>query len=350
MPNYSLMINSRFRPLSYEEIVRPLQQATDLQNAYEDALSNLETEASVWENRINKETDPNVARQYQNYIDDLRARANTLATQGLTPGSRRAMLDMKRRYASEITPIQEAYTTRMKDIERQQKVADATGGRTVFSRDARTTSLEDYMRGVDDYRQANLDTIMKEAATGAAGISARYFNTTEGKRFGGDYLNLTQTQGINPTDAISILQGKYGNSQQFQDFKDFIEKGLSKYQGFGSQQELVNSAFMQGINEGIVYKQDEKLQDNWRTKMKEQAEKELYVAREKYKIEHPDTLPTDTGYASFEAIPELEALKSNKDYRDKARQLIKDMREDKSGNFFMDKSEAGIKIGMGTRA
>ena len=54
---------------------------------------------------------------YKTYADDLETRAGMLAKEGLTPASRKSMLDMKTRYSSEITPIEQAYTTRQKQAE-----------------------------------------------------------------------------------------------------------------------------------------------------------------------------------------------------------------------------------------
>lgn len=351
MANFNLTINSRFRPFTFDELAKPYLMYGQEFKSLQDAMGGLGAEADKWQNRLDPELDSKAYKLYSKYSADLTDRASKLMENGLTPVSRKDLLDMKRRYSSEITPIEEAYTKRLKDIERQQKVADASGGRTIFSRNASSISLNDYMEGNVDYKQANLDAIMKEAAAGATGISSRYWNTTEGRRFGNDYYSLTKTQGVNPTDAISILQGRYGNSQQFQDFKDFITKGLDKYQGFGDQQQLINDAFMQGINEGIVYKQDEDLKENWRAKLNAEAAKELSVARQKAAMAKEDS-PTDAGYALYTPVdPQVKVNAEGKAQRDADKKFILAWRADKSGNFMKEeKNQGGVNPLLGVTA
>ena len=73
--------------------------------------------SNVWKGLANEQTDPTAYKMYKTYADDLETRAGMLAKEGLTPASRKSMLDMKTRYSSEITPIEQAYTTRQKQAE-----------------------------------------------------------------------------------------------------------------------------------------------------------------------------------------------------------------------------------------
>ena len=72
MPNYNLQINSQFQPFSFDELVKPYvmygQAYKDTENAYTD----LDTKASIWENLANQQTDPVAYAQYKKYSDDLR--------------------------------------------------------------------------------------------------------------------------------------------------------------------------------------------------------------------------------------------------------------------------------------
>lgn len=218
MPNYSLVINSKFRPLSYDEIVRPLQQQTDVQNAYEDALSALETEASVWENRINRETDKKAAEQYQKYANDLRARANALATNGLNPGSRRAMLDMKRRYAAEITPIQEAYTRRAALADEQRK-ALTDNPTMLYERMANTMSLDDFLNNPQaDYGKKYSGALLaQQSSQAAAAIAKELTEVSKDPRLLDQYTKLWQQRhGVKSIDvqkAVADIQAGRGISE-----------------------------------------------------------------------------------------------------------------------------------------
>lgn len=264
MANYSLVINSKFQPFSFERYVQPLQMYGAAFREQQDALNEIDTKASVWENLANEQTDPETYKQYKAFADTLHSQAESISKYGINTSSRQAMLDMRSRYAKEITPIEQAYNKRAADIARQQKLSDATGGKTVFTRTAATTSLDDYRKGVEDFGQANLDQIMQESAAGAKAMSARIFNREEVKNaFDGDYYALVQRQGLSPEQATEVLAG----SGKYPEFTKYINDTKSKYNigAYDKQsQGRINSAIMQGINAGMVYQENYTPVNNWR--------------------------------------------------------------------------------------
>lgn len=264
MANYSLVINSKFQPFSFERYIQPLQMYGAAFKEQQDALNEIDTKASVWENLANEQTDPETYKQYKAFADDLHSQAESISKYGINTSSRQAMLDMRSRYAREITPIEQAYNKRAADIARQQKLSDATGGKTVFTRTAATTSLDDYRKGVEDFGQANLDQIMQESAAGAKAMSARIFSREEEKNaFNGDYYALVQRQGLTPEEATKVLAG----SGKYPEFTKYIEDTKSKY-NIGDydkvSQDRIDSAIMQGINAGMVYQENYSPVNNWR--------------------------------------------------------------------------------------
>jgi hypothetical protein len=264
MANYSLVINSKFQPFSFERYIQPLQMYGAAFKEQQDALNEIDTKASVWENLANEQTDPETYKQYKAFADDLHSQAESISKYGINTSSRQAMLDMRSRYAREITPIEQAYNKRAADIARQQKLSDATGGKTVFTRTAATTSLDDYRKGVEDFGQANLDQIMQESAAGAKAMSARIFSREEEKNaFNGDYYALVQRQGLTPEEATKVLAG----SGKYPEFTKYIEDTKSKY-NIGDYdkvaQDRIDSAIMQGINAGMVYQENYTPVNNWR--------------------------------------------------------------------------------------
>lgn len=265
MANYSLVVNSKFQPFSFERYIQPLQMYGAAFREQQDALNEIDTKASVWENLANEQTDPETYKQYKAFADDLHSKAKSISKYGVNISSRQAMLDMRSRYAKEITPIEQAYNKRAADIARQQKLSDATGGKTVFTRTAATTSLDDYRKGVDDFGQANLDQIMQESAVGAKAMSSRIFKREEDKAaFNGDYYALVQRQGLTPEQATEILAG----SGKYPEFTKYIEDTKSKYgiDNYDKQsQSRINSAIMQGINAGIAYQESYTPVNNWRS-------------------------------------------------------------------------------------
>lgn len=144
MANYSLVINSQFKPFSYQELLQPALMATEAQHNLEDQYADLESKASIWEGMANEQTDPRTYKRYKDYADELRAAANDLADYGLTPSSRQKLANMRARYSSQIVPIQNAYQTRLEQAKEQRQALNQNPT-LMLSRRAATTSLDDYM-------------------------------------------------------------------------------------------------------------------------------------------------------------------------------------------------------------
>lgn len=284
MANYSLVIGSQFKPFSYSEMLQPVLMATQAHQELENQYGELATKASVWEEMANEQTDPYAYKMYKTYANDLEEQAGQLAREGLNAASRRAMLNMRARYAKEIIPIENAYKKREEDIARQKKVSDATGGRTVFTRDARTTSLDKYMEGIDDYGQTNLDELYKEGAAGGAAISKRYLSTREGQLFNGMYLNLQRTTGMTNGQIQQFLSNQKDakGNLLFPELHALKNELLSKsnYQNYSvADQNRMEQAILSGINTGIVYNVEDKPMENWRAKLA--AQEAMQIRAEK---------------------------------------------------------------------
>lgn len=167
MANYSLVANSQFKARSFDDLIRPYLMYTQEYRAQEDALADLATKADVWQGLANEQTDPIAYAQYTNYANSLKDQAQILADRGLNPSSRQTLLNLKRRYASEIAPIEQAYAARKAQIEEQRK-ALLQNPTILFSRRADTTSLDDYIKnptlGYESYSGALLTQQMSEMA------------------------------------------------------------------------------------------------------------------------------------------------------------------------------------------
>ena len=171
MANYSIVINSRFKPFSYAEMLAPVQQSTEAHQQVEDAYANLATQAELVAGKANEQTDPIAYARYKSYADDLMAQADRLARYGLTPDDRRSMLGLRARYAKDIIPIQEAIETRKKQAEMQQQ-AYLQNPTLLLSRRASTTSLDEYLKNpnleYDSYSGAMLTQQVSQQAQALA--------------------------------------------------------------------------------------------------------------------------------------------------------------------------------------
>lgn len=182
MANYSLVANTAYKARTFEDLIRPYALYTQEYRNQEDAIADLAAKADVWKSMANAQTDPMAYARISNYADALRNQANVMASRGLDSSSRQAMLNLKRRYASEITPVEQAFNTRLLQAKEQQqaRIKDPT---LMMSRRADATSLDDYIDnpnlGYDAYSGALLT---QQVGTAAAKLATELREYGNGKR------------------------------------------------------------------------------------------------------------------------------------------------------------------------
>lgn len=207
MPNYSLVINSRFNPFSYQELVTPALRATEAHQALEDAYGELSAKASVWENMANEQTDKKAYRQYKKYADDLKHQADILATEGLSVTSRGALNNIRARYSSDIVPIEQAYQARAEET-KAQYAGRAQG--MIYEGDAATSSLDRYLGNPQvRYNQANSQEGFKRLGSAAAALAKGLADYGRGKNldnYTGTFLQRHGYTGANIAQAINDVQ------------------------------------------------------------------------------------------------------------------------------------------------
>lgn len=262
MGRNTLVINSKFTPMSYTDLVSPLRYATEEHHQVEEAYGELSTAADMWKDIAENEKDSKAASMYAKYSEDLRQQADNLAMYGLNGNSRRELFNMKQRYASEIRPIENAYNARVEDIKLQRELS-AKDPSLLWSQSAASASIDSYLGGKrPEYYSVSGDDMYKRAATGAKAISDRYFRTEEGTLFNGAYWDLVQKQGINPAQALSILK----NTGEFPEFNQLVER-LKEGSNYGrldaEGQNNIDNRILEGINAGLGYTEKHSPEQNW---------------------------------------------------------------------------------------
>ena len=208
MANYSLVVNSKFKPYSFDELVKPYLMYKQAYDEQEKALSDLSVKANVWKDLINPDLEANAYKNFSTYTNDLENSVGTLSKYGLTPAARQAMINMKKRYASEITPIEVAYTTRQKQAESQQN-AKNQNSTLEFSRWASTTSLDEYMKNPQlAYDSYSGKQVAEQVSTAVAALSKRMQqNPVEWKGIlGNQYFQGIIQKGFSPEAVLEVLE------------------------------------------------------------------------------------------------------------------------------------------------
>jgi hypothetical protein len=224
MANY-ITIGSRFKPFSYAEMLQPVRSATQAHQELETQYSELASKANVWDNLADAQREPEAYSMYKRYADDLRAQADMLAQQGLTPASRQSLLDMKNRYSSEIIPIEQAYASRkgLIDAQRKHKEQDNT---VIFDVDASTLSLDDFIRNPQlTYRPYSGAMISKQVSNAAHNLAREIRNNPRQwkKTMEGQYWQTMEQKGYT---AQEILLAALNDDNAPEPLKKIVEDAI----------------------------------------------------------------------------------------------------------------------------
>ena len=205
--NY-IVINSKFKPFSYAEMLQPVQMATLAHQEVENGYAELATKANVWDEMANEQTDPYAYKMYKTYSNDLEEQAGQLAREGLTPASRQNMLRMKQRYSSDIIPIEQAYKRRQELIDEQRKLL-AQDNTLMFDRNASMLSLDDLIKNPQlTYQSYSGATLAKQVGTAAQSLAKEMRDNPRKWRtiLGNQYFETIMQKGYRPEEIIQVLQ------------------------------------------------------------------------------------------------------------------------------------------------
>lgn len=236
--NY-IVVNSKFKPFSYAEMLQPVQMATAAHQEVENEYAELATKANVWDEMANEQTDPYAYKMYKTYSNDLEEQAGQLAREGLTPASRQNMLRMRQRYSSDIVPIEQAYKRRQELIDEQRKLL-AQDNTLMFDRNASMLSLDDLIKNPQlTYQSYSGATLAKQVGTAAQNLAKEMRDNPRKWRtiLGNQYFETIMQKGYRPEEIIQVLQN---NPEASPILKGIVEDavGSSNISSWGDQDTL----------------------------------------------------------------------------------------------------------------
>ena len=337
MANYSLVINSQFKPFSYQEMLAPTLMATQAHQELENQYGELATKASVWEEMANEQTDPYAYKMYKTYSDDLEKQAGQLAREGLNAASRRDMLNMRARYSKEITPIEQAYTARQKQAEQQQQalLQDPT---LMLSRRAATTSLDDYIRNPQLAYEAYSGKLITAQAASAASALAKEMQEKPRKWrsiLGNSYYETMMQKGFS---SKSVLQAIQDNPNAAPQLTRIVEDAInsSGVRNWGDQATIARAIdyAKQGLWSAVGETQYQTL-DNWRAKMAAQEAMQIRAEKRAAARENQGRL-NNLAINPLNIYSSRELSKDEKKYKDNMKNFSKYFYKDSHGQMRMN--------------
>ena len=210
MPNFAYTNQTNFRPFSYQEMLAPVLMATQAHQAVEEAYSELDSQANAIGSLANEANDPVTYQRYKAYESALRTQADALAKNGLTPGSRQSLLDLKSRYAKDITPIQNAITRR-RELADEQRKALLQNPTLMFQRDMNSmsyeSSLDRFLENPDyDYGERYSGALLTQQVSQAAGnLAKELYNYGNGKKLDAYTKTFLQQHGFTRDQVLDAI-------------------------------------------------------------------------------------------------------------------------------------------------
>lgn len=252
MANYNLVINSRFSPFSYQELLAPVLQATQAHQALEEAYSDLETQADEIGAKADETRDPVTYARYKAYQDDLNKQADLLARQGLSVGSRRSLFNLKSRYSKDIIPIKNAIDRRRELID-QQRAAMLNDRSMMFDIDYANTSLDYLLQNPDaSYTPLSGEDLRKYTAYLAANAAKGVQNDPRYQSIlNGQYFQQLKRSGFTTDEILAIIRDSEDAPEELKELvgKVYDAFDLGKYDK--AIRDKAMSWIYQGLSEGI---------------------------------------------------------------------------------------------------
>lgn len=139
-----LTSTAKFRPYTFDEMIKPDVIYTEAYNQMEDALSDLGIMAGDVGGKLDATNDKELVNIYNSFQSDLDKVSTDLYNNGLNPSTRKKLAELKGRYSKEINPINDAYKAWAADREYLAKLALEHPEIIVEGRGDR---ISDYMHG-----------------------------------------------------------------------------------------------------------------------------------------------------------------------------------------------------------
>lgn len=232
-----LTINSTFKPYTFDELLKPVQLYGEEYARQEAALGELQTKADMWRNIVDETNDPKAYKMYESYMQGIEDVTNSLM-EGLSPTTRKGVLDMTKRYASEIVPIENAYKRRQELIDEQRK-ALANDDSLLFSKDASMLSLDQLIDNpAISYTSASRSKAHKALADDAKALQDAIRNNPDEWKpiLGNQYYEKVSTYGFTEQEVYDAIMG---NSNANPILTNLLDQHMSKFNAFDDTQKAL---------------------------------------------------------------------------------------------------------------
>ena len=262
-----IVLNSNFNPYSYQELAAPVLQAEQAHRQIEEEDAQLQAMAGNWKTKLNPELDKKSYAAVADLYGQIEQQVGELASKGLTPGSRKALLNLKANYNTKVSPIEEAYKIRQMRADElaKMKMQDPT---TLYDLDPGMLSVDDFVSNPNKRVNTYSGAVITKQVADAAEQMSKSLRTDPNARakwkniLGNQYFEKLDKYGFSSSEVMDAIQrnpkaskeltslvtnvmsstgiDKWGNAEQYQKALNFANQGLYHAIGTSQYKELKN--------------------------------------------------------------------------------------------------------------
>lgn len=248
-----LTIGSKFNPLSFDEMAKPLIMYKQEADKLEEEMNKYEEQGDVIGSLINPTSDIEANKLYTTFKNNAISATNDFYNNGLNSNTRKNLLNLKRNYAENMTKIQAAYSAREAErkLQTEMRAKDPT---VMFSRNANYESLDSYLTGKQPTSiPVSGDYLYQQGLRAGVAASSRQDISVEAKKaLGNTYWQLKTEQGFTDTEALNYME----KHPMFGTIISTIKAGSNIDKLSPADQEIASKSIINGFLTGMTDKQD----------------------------------------------------------------------------------------------
>ena len=248
-----LTIGSKFNPLSFDEMAKPLIMYKQEADKLEEEMNKYEEQGDAIGSLINPTSDIEANKIKITFKNNAISATNDFYNNGLNSNTRKNLLNLKRNYAENMTKIQAAYSAREAErkLQTEMRAKDPT---MMFSRDANYESLDSYLTGKQPTSiPVSGDYLYQQGLRAGATASSRQDISVEAKKaLGNTYWQLKTDQGFTDTEALNYME----KDPMFGTIISTIKAGSNIDKLSPADQEIASKSIINGFLTGMTDKQD----------------------------------------------------------------------------------------------
>lgn len=243
--------SSRYNPITFDEMVKPLMMQEQAHQQAETNYLEMANKLSTIKNQINPEVDSELYNMYNELDNTLQSQASELSKNGLTNNVKNNIFNLRKAYIDKMVPVEQAIQARASDTERLNSMYDKDNS-IMSNYDPRTSSLSSYIKNPN----RRFDYISGKEVTSRIGAAIQNYKgllTSQSKwedTADGQLIQKIEQYGLTP----AIIQEIRNNPEKHPAISNIINDVTSSYNiEDWDDRELVNEELIRRAYEGLNY-------------------------------------------------------------------------------------------------